>query len=181
MKFIPTDHPEVLRIQPRVFTDNRGFFLEAYQKEVFENAGIHFEFVQDNLSSSTKSTLRGLHYQVKHIQGKLIRVVHGEVFDVAVDLRRNSSHFGKWIGIVLSETNKESLWVPPGFAHGFYVLSDRADILYKATDFYDQEAERCLKWDDPDLGITWPIPPGEKPILSIKDAEGASFAEAEVL
>jgi dTDP-4-dehydrorhamnose 3,5-epimerase len=181
MKFIPTDHPEVLRIQPRVFTDNRGFFLEAYQKEVFENAGIHFEFVQDNLSSSIKSTLRGLHYQVKHVQGKLIRVVRGEVFDVAVDLRRNSSHFGRWIGIVLSETNKESLWVPPGFAHGFYVLSDWADILYKATDFYDQEGERCLKWDDPDLGITWPIPPGETPILSIKDAEGASFAEAEVL
>jgi len=180
MKIIKTEHPEVLQIQPEIHKDQRGFFLETFQKEKFLQVGITSDFVQDNYSSSIKSTLRGLHYQVTHIQGKLVMAVHGEIFDVAVDLRRNSPHFGKWTGVILSEANKNLLWIPPGFAHGFYVLSERADVYYKTTNYYDPTGERCLKWDDPDLGIDWPIPPGEEPILSTKDSEGAFFQDAEV-
>jgi dTDP-4-dehydrorhamnose 3,5-epimerase len=180
MIFIPTKHPEIFQIEPDVFFDERGFFLEAYQKFNFNKAGIAHEFVQDNHSSSIQNTLRGLHYQITHPQGKLVRVIIGEIFDVAVDLRKNSMHFGSWVGVVLSELNKNSLWIPPGFAHGFYTLSERADVLYKATDYFDPSGERCLKWDDPDLAIEWPIPPDLQPLLSDKDADGALFADAEV-
>jgi dTDP-4-dehydrorhamnose 3,5-epimerase len=179
-KFLPTEHPEIIRIIPKVFSDQRGFFMESYQKENFSAKGISHEFVQDNHSSSTLFTLRGLHYQLTHTQGKLVRVVLGKIFDVAVDLRKSSPLFGKWIGVCLSEENKEQLWVPPGFAHGFLVLSDRADVIYKTTDFYDPAGERTIRWNDPDLAINWPIPQGEHPIISEKDATGASFKEAEV-
>jgi len=180
MKIIKTEHPEVLQIQPEIHKDQRGFFLETFQKDKFLQVGITGDFVQDNYSSSIKSTLRGLHYQVTHIQGKLVLAVRGEIFDVAVDLRRNSPYFGKWTGVILSEVNKNLLWVPPGFAHGFYNLSERADVFYKTTNYYDPTGERCLKWDDPDLGINWPVPPGKEPILSKKDAEGTLFHDAEV-
>lgn len=180
MNFLPTDHPDVILIQPKVFGDERGFFMETYQKEIFNKSGIPHEFVQDNHSSSKRSTLRGLHYQVTHTQGKLIRVVIGEIFDVAVDLRQNSPHFGKWVGAVLSAENQDQLWIPPGFAHGFYTLSERADVVYKATDYFDPAGERCIRWDDPDLGICWPIPEHVVPIVSEKDAAGSSFVDAEV-
>lgn len=180
MKIIETEHPEVFRIQPDIYKDNRGFFMETFQKKKFFQVGITNEFVQDNYSSSIRSTLRGLHYQVTHVQGKLVMVVRGEIFDVAVDLRKNSSRFGKWASAILSEDNRNILWIPPGFAHGFYVLSERADVSYKATNYYDPSGERCLRWDDPDLAIKWPIPPGLEPILSPKDAEGALLCDAEV-
>jgi len=180
MKFIKTTITNVLRIQPKLYEDTRGFFMETYQKEEFSTNGIQYEFRQDNHSSSKRLTLRGLHYQISHTQGKLIRVVIGEIFDVAVDLRRSSPHFGKWVGVILSEKNKESFWIPPGFAHGFLALSDRADVTYKATDYYDPDGERCIRWDDPTLGIEWPIPEGESPIVSAKDSTGLSFRDAEV-
>lgn len=172
--------PDVLLIEPKVFRDPRGFFMESYQKEKFFQAGIPHEFVQDNHSRSVKSTLRGVHYQLTHTQGKLVRVVIGEIFDVAVDLRRSSPYFGGWVGAVLSEKNKREFWVPPGFGHGFFVLSERADVLYKATDYYDPTSERCIRWDDPTLAIVWPIPEGEAPIVSEKDRAGLSIEEAEV-
>ena len=178
--FITTTIPDVINIQPRIFTDTRGYFMETYQKELFTQVGITNEFVQDNHSSSFRNTLRGLHYQVSHTQGKLVRVVIGEIFDVAVDLRRRSPFFGKWVGAYLSDENKEQLWVPPGFAHGFLVVSERADVVYKTTDYYDPDGERTIYWNDPDLGIKWPIPHGELPIISEKDAKGVSFKEAEV-
>ena len=180
MQFIPTDLPEVIRIQPKVFEDERGFFLESYQKHLFKQAGLDSDFVQDNHSSSKQHTLRGLHYQVKHTQGKLVRVVMGEIFDVAVDLRKSSPSFGKWVGVFLSAENKEQLWIPPGFGHGFFALSPRTDVLYKTTDYFNQEGERCIRWDDPVLNIDWQIPPGVAPIISKKDAAGALFLEAEV-
>lgn len=180
MNFTPTAIPEVILIEPRVFGDSRGFFMETYQQRNYEQAGILENFVQDNHSSSIRSTLRGLHYQITHPQGKLVRVVVGEVFDVAVDLRKNSSHFGKWVGAILSAENKLQMWVPVGFAHGFFVLSDRADVLYKATDFFDASGERTIRWDDPDLAIDWPIPPGVTPILSEKDKTSPGFQSAEV-
>jgi dTDP-4-dehydrorhamnose 3,5-epimerase len=180
MDFVRTDIPEVLLIKPKVFTDQRGFFLESYQKEKFVQAGIPYEFLQDNHSSSVKSTLRGLHYQLSHTQGKLVRVIIGEVFDVVVDLRRSSAHFGRWVGAILSEQNKQEFWVPPGFGHGFFVLSERADVLYKATDYYDPDSERCIRWDDPTLAVDWPIPDNEAPIVSDKDMAGVSFDKAEV-
>jgi dTDP-4-dehydrorhamnose 3,5-epimerase len=180
MILFQTNHPEVLRIQPLIYEDKRGSFFEAYQKQSYSEIGIPFEFVQDNQSTSIKNTLRGLHYQISHMQGKLVRAVSGIIFDVAVDLRKTSPFFGKWVGAVLSEDNRELLWVPPGFAHGFFVLSQRAVVLYKTTDYYDSDGERCIKWNDPDLAIDWPIPQGCKPILSKKDAEGTSFSEAEV-
>lgn len=180
MRFIRTRIPDVLRVEPKVFLDKRGFFLESYQKEKFSEGGIPFEFVQDNHSSSQKGTLRGLHYQVTHTQGKLVRAVIGEIFDVAVDLRKNSPNFGEWVGAVLSAENKAQLWVPPGFAHGFYTLSDRADVIYKATDYYDPAGERCIRWNDPDLAINWPIPEGSEPLVSSKDQAGSFFADAEV-
>ena len=180
MEFIVTENPDVFRIKPQVFGDERGYFMETFRKEVFSQAGIDFDFVQDNQSSSTRYTLRGLHYQLNHKQGKLVRVVIGEIYDVAVDLRKSSEHYGEWIGAPLSAENKEQFWIPPGFAHGFLTLSDRADVIYKATDYYDRESERCILWDDPDLGIDWPIPGNISPLISKKDAAGVLFAEAEV-
>jgi len=180
MQFIQTDIPEVIIIEPRVFEDSRGFFMETYQAQKFAQAGIGSNFIQDNHSRSTQSTLRGLHYQIRHAQGKLVRVVAGEIFDAAVDIRRSSSTFGKSIGILLSAQNKRQIWIPPGFAHGFYVVSEWAEVLYKATDFYDPNAERVIIWNDPTLNIPWPIAPGELPTLSPKDREGKLFTEAEV-
>lgn len=180
MKTIHTEHPEVLIIQPDVYRDDRGFFMETYQHERFAGLGIDHNFVQDNLSSSKQWTLRGLHYQITHIQGKLVRAVVGEIFDVAVDLRQDSPHFGEWVGAILSEENKQALWIPPGFAHGFLALSERADVLYKTTDYYDNDGERCIRWDDPTLAIDWPIPEGEAPIVSEKDQSAHPFIDAEV-
>jgi dTDP-4-dehydrorhamnose 3,5-epimerase len=179
-QFLPTDIPDVVRITPRVFQDVRGFFMETYQKEIFSQAGIMHEFIQDNHSSSIQWTLRGLHYQVTHTQGKLVRAVIGEIFDVAVDLRKSSPHFGKWVGAYLSDENKAQLWIPPGFAHGFLVLSERADVVYKTTDFYDPQGDRTIQWNDPTLGIDWPIPSGKLPLVSAKDMSGTQFTDAEV-
>jgi dTDP-4-dehydrorhamnose 3,5-epimerase len=180
MKFLRADIPEVFIIEPKVFEDRRGFFMETYQAREFTEAGIRSDFVQDNHSRSMHFTLRGLHYQIQHAQGKLVRVVAGEIFDVAVDIRRSSMTFGKSIGILLSEQNKRQIWIPTGFAHGFLVLSEWAEVLYKATDFYDPEAERVILWNDPILNIAWPIPTGQLPIISPKDLAGRSFSEAEV-
>lgn len=179
-QFYPTEIPDVVRFQPHVFQDIRGFFMETYQKETFSQAGIWQEFVQDNHSSSIQWTLRGLHYQVTQTQGKLVRAVIGKIFDVAVDLRRNSPTFGKWVGAYLSDENKAQLWIPPGFAHGFLVLSERADVVYKTTDFYDPKGDRTIRWDDPTLGIDWPIPMDILPLISEKDASGVLFKDAEV-
>lgn len=179
MKFIPTQISDVILIEPKVFSDERGFFMESYKKIQFTEAGIPFDFVQDNHSRSQFGILRGLHYQIRQAQGKLVRVVHGEVFDVAVDIRRGSATFGKWVGDYLSASNKRMLWVPPGFAHGFYVTSPEAEVLYKATDYYAPEWERTISWNDSDINIEWPLN-GEMPILSAKDQEGKSLKEAEV-
>lgn len=179
MKFTPTAISDVILIEPEVFGDERGFFIETYHAERFANAGIPALFVQDNHSRSRAGILRGLHYQIHQPQGKLVRVVLGEVFDVAVDLRRISPTFGKWVGHLLSAENKLQLWIPPGFAHGFYVLSEWADVVYKVTDFYAKQWERTLIWNDPDLRVSWPIPNGEHPILSAKDSEGKRLTEAE--
>lgn len=179
MKIQSTSIPEVLLIEPKVFGDQRGFFMETFQKQRFAEAGIKLDFVQDNQSGSVRGTLRGLHYQIYQPQGKLMRVAKGEIYDVAVDIRKSSPTFGKWEGVCLSDENKAQLWVPPGFAHGFYVLSDWAEILYKATDYYAPEWERTILWNDPDLAIKWPVPEGTLPILSLKDASGRSFREAE--
>jgi dTDP-4-dehydrorhamnose 3,5-epimerase len=179
MQFTNTELPDVILIQPRIFEDERGFFLESYQKERFAAAGIHADFVQDNHSASTKGVLRGLHYQIRQPQGKLVRVVVGEIFDVAVDLRRHSPTFGHWVGVTLSAEKKNQLWVPPGFAHGFYVTSEKAEILYKATDYYAPQWERSLQWNDPTLGIHWPIIKGEIPTLSEKDRQGVLLSDAE--
>lgn len=169
----------LLIIEPKVFDDARGFFFESYSKRTMaERAGIDVEFVQDNHSCSAKNVLRGLHYQVRQPQGKLVRVVAGEVLDVAVDIRRPSPTFGKWVSVVLSAKNKRMFWVPAGFAHGFVVLSTQAELLYKVTDYCASEHERCIAWDDPSLAIDWKI--GSAPILSLKDQSGASFHEAEV-
>jgi len=166
-------------IEPKVFKDERGFFFESYQKERFNKENIAFDFVQDNHSRSKQGILRGLHYQIQQPQGKLVRVVHGEVFDVAVDIRKGSATFGQWAGDFLSAENKRMLWVPPGFAHGFYVTSPEAEVLYKATDYYAPEWERTISWNDSDINIEWPLN-GEMPILSAKDQAGKSLKEAEV-
>ncbi len=179
MKFIPTQIPDVIIIQPRVFEDERGFFLESYQKERFFAAGIEADFVQDNHSASTKGVLRGLHYQIRQPQGKLVRVVAGEILDVAVDLRRHSPTFRSWVGVTLSAERKNQLWIPPGFAHGFYVTTERAEILYKATDYYAPQWERSLMWNDPALGIEWQLINGESPTLSEKDGKGLLLKDAE--
>ena len=180
MEFIKTDIPDVLLIKPRVFNDERGFFMETFHAKKMREGGIVHDFVQDNHSSSKRGTLRGLHYQIDNTQGKLVRVASGEIYDVAVDIRKSSPTFGKWVGAFLSAKNKYQLWIPPGFAHGFYVLSEQADVLYKATDFYNAKAERCIMWNDEDLGIDWHIPKGEKPVLSAKDLHGSSLKNAEV-
>ncbi|MGD9787071.1 MAG: dTDP-4-dehydrorhamnose 3,5-epimerase [Sulfuricellaceae bacterium] len=179
MKVIPTAIPDVLVLEPRVFGDERGFFFESYNKRVFEEiTGICTEFVQDNHSKSAKNVLRGLHYQIQRPQGKLIRVVTGEVFDVAVDIRKSSPTFGKWVGAVLSAENKRMVWIPEGFAHGFLVLSEHAEFLYKTTDYWVPEFERCIRWDDPELGILWPI--NQEPLLSQKDHVGSMLNLAEL-
>jgi dTDP-4-dehydrorhamnose 3,5-epimerase len=180
MKFTPTSIPDVILIEPRVFGDSRGFFLETYQARLFAEAGILVNFVQDNHSGSQKGILRGLHYQTRQTQGKLVRVVAGEVYDVVVDLRRSSPTFGKWVGQVLSAENKCQLWIPPGFAHGFYVMSNWAEFIYKVTDFYAPEWERTLFWNDPQLAIGWPLVDGLLPTLSAKDAQGRLFGDAEL-
>lgn len=179
MNIIQTEIPDVLLIEPRVFGDERGFFYESYNERVFlEKAAITQHFVQDNHSLSAKNVLRGLHYQIKQPQGKLVRVVVGEVFDVAVDLRANSKYFGQWVGYHLSAQNKQQLWIPPGFAHGFLVLSESAEFLYKTTDYYAPEHERTIFWEDPDLAIAWPLE--AEPIVSAKDQVGKRLKEAEV-
>lgn len=179
MKVIPTAIPEVLIIEPRVFGDSRGFFFESFNQRVFNQAvGQNVQFVQDNHSRSAHGVLRGLHYQLLQPQGKLVRVVRGAVFDVAVDVRKSSPTFGRWVGVMLTEDNCRQLWIPPGCAHGFAVTSESADFLYKTTDYYAPEHERCIAWDDPAIGITWPLE-GEVQ-LSDKDQAGLTLAKAEV-
>lgn len=182
MKVIPTALPEVLVIEPRVFGDARGFFFESYNERVFREAtGLAVSFVQDNHSRSAQGVLRGLHYQTQQPQGKLVRVARGSVFDVAVDIRKNSPRFSQWVGVELSEANQRQLWVPPGFAHGFLVTSESADFLYKTTDYYAPEHERCIAWNDPALGITWPLEAlmGRAPQLSAKDQNGVLLSQVE--
>ena len=179
MRFVATDLPEVVRIVPTVHEDARGYFMETWQARRFHDAGIDLDFVQDNVSESSKGTLRGLHFQIEQAQGKLVRVVSGEVFDVAVDMRRSSPNFGKWVGEILSADNKHQLWVPPGFAHGFLVLSDTAMFEYKCTDYYAPESERSVRWDDPEIGINWPLEKGEQPVLSPKDREAPFLRDAD--
>jgi dTDP-4-dehydrorhamnose 3,5-epimerase len=179
MNIIPTVLPEVLVIEPKVFGDARGFFFESYNRKAFAAAtGVDVDFVQDNHSLSARNVLRGLHYQIEHAQGKLVRVVAGEVFDVAVDIRKSSPNFGKWVGVNLSAENKRMMWVPPGFAHGFLVVSETAEFLYKTTDYYAPQRERCIAWNDPDIGVAWPL--AGAPTLSAKDQVGKSLREAEV-
>ena len=179
MKVTPTSIPSVLIIEPRVFGDTRGFFFESFNQRAFNLAtGLDVNFVQDNHSRSSKGVLRGLHYQIQQPQGKLVRVVRGSVFDVTVDLRKSSPTFGQWVGVELTEDNHCQLWIPPGFAHGFYVLSDSADFLYKTTDYYAPEFECSLIWNDPTIGIEWPL--NTQPIISAKDAQGKKLADAEV-
>jgi dTDP-4-dehydrorhamnose 3,5-epimerase len=179
MRATPTAITDVLVLEPRVFADERGFFFESYNERTFAGAtGVAAKFVQDNHSRSVKNTLRGLHYQIQQPQGKLVRVVAGEVFDVAVDIRRSSPTFGKWAGEVLSAGNKRMLWIPPGFAHGFVVLSDFAEFLYKTTEYWAPEHERAIIWNDPDLAIDWPI--DGAPTLAAKDAAAQRLAAAEV-
>ena len=178
-KFIETDIPDVIVIEPRVFGDERGFFFESFNQLLFrEHTGLDPRFVQDNHSRSGRNVLRGLHYQVRQSQGKLVRVVAGEVFDVAVDLRRASPYFGRWVGFVLSAENKRLAWIPEGFAHGFLVLSESADVLYKTTDFYAPQHERSICWSDPDIGIKWPI--ASEPVLAPKDRSAKRLAQSEV-
>jgi dTDP-4-dehydrorhamnose 3,5-epimerase len=179
MKVTPTDIPDVLVLEPTVHRDERGFFLESWHEERLAAKGIAARFVQDNHSHSVQGTLRGLHYQMQNPQGKLVRVVSGEVHDVAVDLRRSSPTFGRWVYQCLSSDNHKQLWIPPGFAHGFYVLSESADLLYKCTAYYAPSSDRTLRWDDPDLEIAWPLIGGGAPLLSVKDAAAPSLREAQ--
>lgn len=179
MKIVSTEIPEVLIIEPRVFEDDRGFFYESYNEKAFtEKTGVTFHFVQDNHSRSTQNVLRGLHYQIQQAQGKLVRVISGSVFDVAVDLRKSSPTFGQWVSCLLSAENKRQIWVPPGFAHGFLVVSEVAEFLYKTTDYYAPQYERTLLWNDPNLAIDWPLT--AEPILSAKDQAGQPLKTAEV-
>jgi dTDP-4-dehydrorhamnose 3,5-epimerase len=178
MKATPTRRPEVLLIEPRVFGDARGFFYESYNRRALAAAGLDAEFVQDNHSRSMRGVLRGLHYQIEHAQGKLVRVSAGEVFDVAVDIRRSSPGYGRWVGEILSAENKRMLWVPPGFAHGFLVLSEAAEFLYKATDYWYPEFERSIVWNDPEIAVEWPL--AGEPVLAAKDAGAARLNVADV-
>lgn len=177
MRFVECDIPGPLIIEPKAFGDDRGFFLESWNQAVFADAGLYLTFVQDNHSRSSRGVLRGLHYQDPNPQGKLVRVANGRVFDVAVDIRRSSKTFGRWIGVELSAANQRMLWVPPGFAHGFLTLEDQTDFLYKCTDFYQPTAEHCVRWDDPELAIDWPLE-GLTPELSAKDQAGKLLAES---
>ena len=178
MQLIPTAHPEVLLLQPKVHGDHRGFFLETFRASVFKDAGLPDVFVQDNHSKSGKGILRGLHYQIRQPQGKLVRCISGAIFDVAVDLRRSSPRFGQWVGEELSADNKHALWVPPGFAHGFLVLGDSAEITYKCTTYYAPEYDRSLLWNDPDIGIAWPQ--AGSVVLSDKDRTAPTLKQAEL-
>ena len=178
MQIVKTRIPEVIIFEPKVFGDERGFFFESFNGKVFEQAtGLNVQFVQDNHSKSAKNVLRGLHYQIEQAQGKLVRVTQGEVFDVAVDMRQSSATFGQWEGTRLTAENKRQMWIPPGFAHGFLVLSDTAEFLYKTTDFYAPQHECCLKWDDPTVAIEWPLV--DEPLLSAKDNLGLSLQDAK--
>ena len=178
MKATPTRIPDVLLIEPKVFGDDRGFFFESFNRRAFHEAtGLNVDFVQDNHSKSARNVLRGLHYQLAQPQGKLVRVTQGEVFDVAVDIRKGSPTYGQWVGEILSAENKKQLWIPAGLAHGFVVLSETAEFLYKTTDYYAPQHERCIAWNDPDLAIAWPIE--GQPLLSAKDAAGIAFRQAE--
>lgn len=179
MKVVPTRIPDVLILEPKVHGDTRGFFMESFNTRAFQEAtGLNVAFVQDNHSRSAKNVLRGLHYQIQQPQGKLVQVVRGAVFDVAVDIRKSSRTFGHWVGAELSETNYRQMWVPPGMAHGFLVLSDSADFLYKTTDYYAPEFERCIRWDDPDIGIQWPIK--DTPLLSGRDQAAPRLQHVEL-
>jgi dTDP-4-dehydrorhamnose 3,5-epimerase len=180
MQIFDTDIEDVKVIQPQVFGDHRGFFMETYRDAFFRQNIADAVFVQENHSMSGRGVLRGLHYQIQRPQGKLLRVIRGEVFDVAVDIRKHSPDFGRWTGVTLSANNRKMLWVPPGFAHGFYVLSGQAELVYKCTDYYAPDHERCIVWDDPDLGIDWPLVDGKLPRLSPRDAAGAMLGKAEV-
>lgn len=177
MKVTPTRIPDVLLIEPKVFGDDRGFFFESYNQKAFREAtGLNVNFVQDNHSKSAKNVLRGLHYQIEQPQGKLVRVTHGEVFDAAVDIRKGSKTYGQWVGLILSAENKKQLWIPPGFAHGFLTLSETAEFLYKTTEYYSPEHERCIIWNDADIAIEWPIQ--GHPMISAKDEKGYQFCKA---
>ena len=180
MELTPAPIPEVIVLKPRVISDERGFFMETFRAHALEIAGIPDRFVQENHSGSRGGVLRGLHYQIHHAQGKLVRAVVGEVFDVAVDMRRSSPTFGQWTGHRLSAENRMQIWIPEGFGHGFYVISEWAEIIYKVTDFYHPEAERTILWNDPALGIEWPIRDGQAPTISEKDANGALLENAEL-
>jgi len=178
INLIKTSIPDVQIIQPKLYGDHRGFFMETWRDEWAEELGNTIHLVQDNHSKSAQGTLRGLHYQIKDPQGKLIRAIRGEIYDAVVDMRQGSKTFGRWEGVILSEDNRKSLWVPPGFAHGFYVISDTAEIIYKCTDYYAPEHERCLLWNDPEIGINWPLQDKEI-LISDKDAAGMPFAQSE--
>lgn len=180
MKVISTEIPDVLIVEPQVFGDSRGFFYESYNQRVFaDKTGLEVNFVQDNHSRSAQGVLRGLHYQIQQPQGKLVRVISGEIFDVAVDLRKDSPYFGQWVSCLLSGENRRQFWVPEGFAHGFLVVSESAEVLYKTTDYYAPQHERSILWDDPDLAIAWPLS-GEVPTLSAKDKAGQRLKDAEI-
>lgn len=180
MQFSSTNLPGIILVEPKVFEDERGFFFEGYHKGLFHEQGISLEFVQDNHSRSKQGVLRGLHYQIQQPQGKLVRVILGELYDVAVDLRKSSPTFGQWFGLFLSAEDKNQLYIPPGFAHGFYVVSAWAEVLYKATDYYAPQWERTLLWNDAHLDISWPLLDGKEPLLSPKDVIGTPFEQAEV-
>jgi dTDP-4-dehydrorhamnose 3,5-epimerase len=180
MHFIPTEIPEVIIISPQIFQDTRGEFLETYRKTIFSDAGITYQFVQDNHAGSINGVLRGLHYQIQKAQGKLIRVISGKIYDVAVDLRKKSPTFGKSVSVILSDQEKKSLWIPPGFAHGYYVMSEKAEVSYKVTAYYAPKWERTLLWNDQELNINWPLSSPDHPILSDNDKNGVLLQDAEV-
>jgi dTDP-4-dehydrorhamnose 3,5-epimerase len=180
VNLIRTAIPEVIILEPKVFPDDRGYFYETYQSKNYAQAGVSTDFPQDNQSRSMRHVIRGLHYQIQQPQGKLVRVVSGSVFDVAVDIRKSSPTFGKWVGAELSAENKHQFWIPVGFAHGFYVLSEWAEVLYKASDYYAPQWERCIRWNDPQIDIQWPIPEGMNPIVSAKDSQGKLLSEADL-
>lgn len=177
MKCLTTSLEDVFLLEPKIYEDGRGFFLESWNRRTFDSIGISGDFVQDNHSLSVKNTLRGMHFQKPHAQGKLVWVIEGEVWDVAVDLRKESPTFGRWQGFYINDANKFRLWIPPGFAHGFLVTSERAQFCYKCTDYYKPECEKTLLWNDPDVGIQWPLPSGQSPLLSSKDKNGKTFIE----
>jgi dTDP-4-dehydrorhamnose 3,5-epimerase len=180
MQFLNTKLPGVLLVEPKVFEDERGFFFESYHKRLFDEQEISLDFVQDNHSRSKQGALRGMHYQIRQPQGKLVRVILGEIYDAAIDLRKSSPAFGQWTGHHLSAENKKQLYIPPGFAHGFYVVSEWAEVIYKATDYYAPQWERTLLWNDVQINISWPLLEGKQPILSPKDAMGTPFGQAEI-